>query len=238
MGIAGAIVAGAAALGGIASALTSCSDSCCVGFSSGPSESERHAKKVAEELAEMKERSEATSKKTTDKIMRHINQSLNAFLVEVQKINKESYYGESLNINVDAIRAKNDQLNQKVSNCISSVMNRRLVQTDKELSLILGEKDDKKRNANFAAFYKKLQGQGLKKLSDEIETAVNAQLQVVSMEIETRRSEVNSRLEESVREISEIIDLKQKSETELKQKQLGYMYSSTLCDLLLAEVEG
>ena len=234
----GAIVAGGLALGGLASALSSCSDSCCVGISSGPSESERHAKKVAEELAKMKERSADSSKKTTEKIMKFINQSLDAFLAEVQSINQDSYYGERLNINVGAIRTKNDQLSQKVSNCISSVMNRRLVQTDKELSVILGEKDDNKRNANFALFYKKLQRQAIKKLSEEINTTVNAQLQVVSTEIETRRSEINNRVEESVREISEIMDLKKKSETELKQKQLGYMYSSALCDLLLAEAEG
>ena len=32
--------------------------------------------------------------------------------------------------------------------------------------------------------------------------------------------------------------IKEKNETELKKKQMDYMYQSTLCDLLLAEIEG
>ena len=45
-------------------------------------------------------------------------------------------------------------------------------------------------------------------------------------------------MEESIEELTEIMEVKEKSESDLKKKQIEYMYQSSLCDLLLAEVEG
>lgn len=215
-----------------------CSDSCCVGISSGPSESEQHAKKVAEELAEMKEKSEKLSTQTEQKIMDYINCSMDSFMIEIEKINQQDFFGEKLNINTKAIREKNEQLNNQVVGCISTVLNTRLVQTDKELGTILEERDEKKRKENFSAFVEKVKKQALSKLRKEIEKTVKAQSEVVSKEIKTRQKEVDARMVESIMELTEIMEVKVKSESELKKKQVDYMYQSTLCDLLLAEVEG
>lgn len=215
-----------------------CSDSCCVGNSSSPSASQRHAQEVANELAEMKEKTEKTSSETEKKIMNYINSSMNSFMIEIDKINQEDFFGEKLNINTTAIKEKNDSLNKQVVGCVSSVLNTRLVQTDKELSTILEEKDKKKRKENFEKFVQKVEKQALSKLKKKIERTVNAQSQVVAKEIETRQKEINKRMEESIRELTEIMEIKEKSESDLKKKQLGYMYQSALCDLLLSEVEG
>ncbi len=215
-----------------------CSDSCCVGNSSGPSESEQHAKKVAEELAEMKEKSGKSSSEIEQKIMDNINSSMDSFLIEIDKINQQDFFGEKLNINTKVIREKNEQLNRQVVGCISSVLNTRLVQTDKELSTILEERDAKKRKANFEKFVEKIKKQAVNKLRIEIDKTVNAQSEVVSKEIKARQKEVDARMEESIRELTEIMEVKEKSESELKKKQVDYMYQSALCDLLLAEVEG
>ncbi len=215
-----------------------CSDSCCVGNSSGPSESEQHAKKVAEELAEMKEKSGKSSSEIEQKIMDNINCSMDSFLIEIDKINQQDFFGEKLNINTKVIREKNEQLNRQVVGCISSVLNTRLVQTDKELSTILEERDAKKRKANFEKFVEKIKKQAVNKLRIEIDKTVNAQSEVVSKEIKARQKEVDARMEESIRELTEIMEVKEKSESELKKKQVDYMYQSALCDLLLAEVEG
>lgn len=215
-----------------------CSDSCCVGNSSGPSDSEIHAKQVAKELAEMKEKTEKTSSETEQKIMYYINRSMDSFMIEIEKINQESFFGEHLNINTKAIREKNDSLNKQVVGCISSVLNTRLVQTDKELSIILEEKDEKKRRDNFARFVEKVKRQALSKLKKEIEKTVSEQSEVVSKEIKTRQKEVDKRMEESIRELTEIMEVKEKSEYDLKKKQMDYMYQSSLCDLLIAEIEG
>lgn len=215
-----------------------CSDSCCVGNSSGPSESEQHAKKIAEELAEMKEKSGKSSSEIEQKIMDNINSSMDSFLIEIDKINQQDFFGEKLNINTKVIREKNEQLNRQVVGCISSVLNTRLVQTDKELSTILEERDAKKRKANFEKFVEKIKKQAVNKLRIEIDKTVNAQSEVVSKEIKARQKEVDARMEESIRELTEIMEVKEKSESELKKKQVDYMYQSALCDLLLAEVEG
>ena len=215
-----------------------CSDSCCVGHASGPSESELHAKKVANELAEMKERSNESSSKTEKNIMEYINRSMDSFMIEIEKINQQSFFGEKLNINTKAIREKNEQLNKQVVGCISSVLNTRLVQTDKELSTILAEKDDKKRKKNFDKFVKRVQKSALDKLKTKIEKTVKAQSEVVSNEIKTRQKEVDARMTESIKELTEIMEVKEKSDSDVKKKQIDFMYQSTLCDLLLAEIKG
>lgn len=195
-------------------------------------------KKVAEELAEMKEKSGKSSSEIEQKIMDNINCSMDSFLIEIDKINQQDFFGEKLNINTKVIREKNEQLNRQVVGCISSVLNTRLVQTDKELSTILEERDAKKRKANFEKFVEKIKKQAVNKLRIEIDKTVNAQSEVVSKEIKARQKEVDARMEESIRELTEIMEVKEKSESELKKKQVDYMYQSALCDLLLAEVEG
>lgn len=214
-----------------------CSDSCCVGNASGSSESEQHAKKIAEELAEMKENSEKSSTQIEEKIMYYINRSMDSFMIEIEKINKQDFFGEKLNINTKAIREKNEQLNNQVVGCISKVLNTRLVQSDKELGTILAERDEKKRKENFSDFTERVKKQALDKLRKEIEKTVKAQSEVVSKEIKARQKEVNIRMEDSVRELTEIMEIKEKNESELTKKQVEYMYQSALCDLLLAEIE-
>lgn len=214
-----------------------CSDSCCVGNSSGPSDSERHAREVAKELAEMKEKTERSSSEIEEKVMDYINKSMDSFMVEIEKMNQESFFGEKLNINIKSIREKNEALNKQVVGCISSVMNARLVQTDKELSTILEEKDQKKRQENFSKFVENVEKQALGKLKKKIKKTVSAQSEVVSKEITTRQKEVDKKMEESIKELTEIMDVKEKSESDLKKKQIGYMYQSALCDLILSEVE-
>ncbi len=214
-----------------------CSDSCCVGHSSGPSKSAQHAKKVAEELAEMKTRSGESSSKIEKNAIEYINSTMESFMREMDKINQQSFFGEKLNINTKAIRDKNEQLNKQVVGCISSVLNTRLVQTDKELSTILEEEDDKKRKKNFDSFVERVKKQAVAKLRVEIEKTVKAQSDIISKEIITRQKEIDKRMEESVKELTEIMEVKEKSDADLKGKQLSYMYQSALCQLLLSEIE-
>ena len=214
-----------------------CSD-CCVGYSSGPSESERHAKKIANELAEMKEKIGTLAGQEETELMDYIEQSMDVFLKEVESLNRQSFGGEYLRVNVNVIKEKNEALKKQVVGSVGQVLNKRLVQTDKELSVILGEKDDKKRKKNFDCFVDRVKKQAFESLKENIETTVKAQSSVVTTEIEGRLKEVNSRLEESVKELNEIMDAKKNSSWELEKKQFQYMYESKLCDFLLDEVEG
>lgn len=215
-----------------------CSDSCCVGNSSGPSDSEQHARKVANELAEMKEHTRESSVKTEKKIMSYINSTMDSFMNDIDKLNKQTFFGEKLDINTEAIRDKNEKLNNQVVGCISNIMDTRLVQTDKELSTILEEKDDKKRKKNFDDFVGRVKKDALNDLKVKIEKTVKAQSEVVSKEIKTRQKEIDFKMQESIKEMTNIMEMKEKSETELNKKQIEYMYQSSLCDILLMEVRG
>lgn len=213
-------------------------NSCCVGHSSGPSKDELHTQKIANELAEMKEKmSESTSKQESD-IIEYINRSMNSFMREVNELNKKSFGGETLSINVDAIKKKNDSLKKQVIGCVGNVMNARLVSSDRELSIILAEQDDDKRKKNFEAFVKKVKGEALAEFKKVVEKTVKEQSAVVSDEIKSRQKEVNKRLEESISELTSIMEIKKKNTEDLEKKQIQYMYQSTLCDIILSELEG
>ena len=213
-----------------------CGDSgCCVGNAPGPSESETHAKKVAEELAKMRESTSASSKEQEEDLIDDINISMKAFLGIIEELNKKRFDGESLRINIDLIKEKNEQLKKQVVGSISEVLNSRLVLTDKELSAILAEKDDSKRKKNFEAFVQRVKKEALKKLKQNIEKTVAEQSKIVSDEIETRKKEVNQQLNETVKELSEIVEIKKKNSSDLEKKQFEYMYQCALCNILLDE---
>lgn len=213
-------------------------NSCCVGHSSGPSKDELHAQKIANELAEMKEKMSESTSKQESKIIEYINRSMNSFMKEINELNKKSFGEETLSINVDAIKKKNDSLKKQVIGCVGNVMNARLVSSDKELSTILAEHDDDKRKKNFEAFVKKIKKEALIEFKKVVEKTVQEQSAVVSDEIKSRQKEVNKRLEESISELTSIMEIKKKNTEDLEKKQVQYMYQSTLCDMLLLELEG
>lgn len=213
-------------------------NSCCVGHSSGPSKDELHSQKIANELAEMRKKmSDATSKQESD-IIEYINRSMNSFMREIDELNKKSFGGETLSINIDAIKKKNDSLKKQVIGCVSNMMNARLVSSDKELSTVLAEQDDDKRKQNFEDFVKKVKKEALTEFKKIVEKTVEEQSAVVSCEIKSRQKEVNKRLEESISELISIMEIKKKNTENLEKKQVQYMYQSTLCDIVLLELEG
>ena len=213
-----------------------CGDSgCCVGNAPGPSESETHAKKIAEELANMRETASADSKEQEEDLIDDLNSSMNEFLSEIEELNKKKFDGESLRINTNLIKEKNERLKRQVVGSISNVLNSRLVLTDRELSTILAEKDDAKRKKNFEAFVQRVKKDALKQLKENIEKTVAEQSKVVSDEIAVRKKEVNQRLDESVKELSEIAEIKKRNSSDLEKKQFEYMYQSALCGILLDE---
>ncbi len=210
-------------------------DGCCVGDAPGPSESETHAKKIADELASMREVSSSDSKDQEQDLIDDINSSMNEFLEDIEELNKKKFDGESLRINVDLIKEKNEKLKLQVVGSISNELSRRLVMTDRELSAILAEKDDAKRKKNFDAFVQRVKKDSLRKLKENIEKTVAEQSKVVSDEINIRKKEVEQRLNENIKELSEIVEIKKKNSSELEKKQFEYMYQSALCSILLDE---
>ena len=210
---------------------------CCVGNSSAPSESERHASEVANELAEMKEKAGNDAKLMETNILKEVHGSMLAYMHELEEFNNLKFGGETLSINMKAIREKNESLEKQITGCIAGVMNTRLVQTDKELSTILSERDSKKRKENFGQFVDRLRKEALKTFKESIKKTMNEQSQIVSKEVEVRKREVDARMRETIQELMEISDAKGKESGALEKKQIEYMYQSGICDMILREVE-
>lgn len=205
------------------------------GYTPGPSETELHAKKIADELAEMKERWREISTNEETKIIDNINVNTEKFLGELEKINKKSFAGKSLNINIEGIREKNEALKKEVIGYIGNVMEERLVQTDRELSLILEERDDKKRAKNFDSFCRKIQKQAFSGLRKKIETTVKKQRTMLRKEIESRLAEVNHNMEKTLKAYQKLLESKENGK--LEKEQVKHIYEYELANILLDQIK-
>lgn len=203
----------------------------------GPSETEAHAKKIADELAAMKESIREASEEKEKEIIDYINKSMNDLIQLLEDVNREQFGGKSLNINISGIRVNNEDLKKEVVGSIGNVMDERLVLTDRELSLILEERNDKKRNKNFDSFCKRVQKQALDALSKKIESTVREQEDMIRREIESRLNEVDRKMESATKAYTDIVDVKEKDELKMAETQIKYIYQYGLTDILLDQLE-
>ncbi len=206
------------------------------GYHPGPSETEAHAKKIADELAEMKEKIGKSSEAIEQKIIDDIGESINDLIKMLENVNKERFGNKSLNINISEIRTNNEKLKKEVVGYIGEIMNDRLVLTDKELSVILAERDDKKRGENFDAFCIRVKKQALDGLGKKIETTVREQEKMIRREIKARLNEVEQKMEAAMKAYTDIVKLKEKDESKIAAEQIKYMYRYELSEILLDQL--
>lgn len=213
------------------------SSSCCVGYHSGPSESEVHAKKIADDLAKMKEKYRKASEKEEQQIMDNISISLEDLLEEIQKINNVKFGGRTLNIDLVGIRRKNEELKNSVRGSIGNVMDERLVLTDRELSVILQERDDKKREKNFDDFCDRVRRQAITTLIEKIKTTVKAQSDMINNSIRNRLSEVDNNMRETQLAYNEILRNKEQGDAKREETAIKHIYKYELVNLLLEQLK-
>jgi hypothetical protein len=197
---------------------------------------EQHATKIANELAEMKEHSRESSEKLEQEIMEYINRSANHFLDELEKLNHIDFGGTFLNLNIQEIRDKNAQLSDKVKGHIGNVIDDRLVLTDRELSIILKERDDKKRAKNFDNFVEKVREDAVKSLKDTIKTSVSEQSRVIEEKIQVRLSEVEKKKKQEEKAYTEILNSTRQGEVEKETTQIKYIYRYELFQRLYEQL--
>ena len=216
---------------------SSCGDSsCCVGYHPGPSESEVHAKKIANELAAMKEKYRESSEKSEQQIMDIASASLEGLLDELETINYVKFGGRTLNIDITGIRRRNDELKNSVRGHIGNIFDERLVLTDKELSVILQERDDKKRAKNFDDFCLRIQRQAVSSLRGKIESTVKAQSDMINNAIRSRLSEVDNNMRSTKSAYDEILRSKQQGDAEREKIIAKHAYSYELFRLFLEQL--
>ena len=204
---------------------------------SGPSESEAHAKKIADELAEMKESIRTSSEKKELQIIDYVNTSVDELIKELQEVNKQTFGGKSLYINIQGIREKSEKLKKEVVGSIGDMMDGRLVLTDKELSLILEERKDDKRAKNFNKFCLKVQKQALASLREKISSTIQKQEEMIEKEISARLSEVDKSMKETEKAYQELLEAKESGSAKMDGMQIKYMYKYELESILLEDLE-
>lgn len=219
--------------------LFSCSDSssCCVGYHPGPSESELHAKKIANELAAMKEKYRQKSETAEQQLMDSVSSSIEGLLDEIEKINNISFGGRTLNIDIVGIRRRNDELKNSVRGHIGNIFDERLVQTDKELSVILQERDDKKRGKNFDDFCLRIQRQAVSSLRDKIKRTVEEQSATINNAIRNRLAEVDNNMRSTKLAYDEILRSKEQGDAKREENITKHAYKYELCGLFLAQLK-
>lgn len=220
-----------------------CIGDCCVmdwclfdsgcGYHPGPSVDELHAKKIADELAVMKEKIRQQAERMEEEIISDINESIDEFIEVLSNINKHRYGGKYLDLNIDGIRKENENLKNQIRGHIGDFMDERLVLTDKELSLVLAERDDAKREKNFDAFCVVIKKQAVLGLKDSIEKTVIKQSVMIRKEVENRLSEVDRKMKELNDAYIEIAENKKNDSEVLKNKQIQYMYKHELSEILI-----
>lgn len=204
----------------------------------GPSETEAHAKKIADELAAMKEKIRKSSEKKEREIIDYINKSIYDLIKLLEDVNKKQFGGKSLNINISGIRTKNEDLKKEVVGYIGNVMDERLVLTDKELSVILEERDDEKRKRNFDSFCQRIQKQALAGLSKKIVSTVRKQEDMIRCEINSRLNEVDRNMKTTTKAYTDIVEKKERDESKMAEEQIKYIYQYELSEILLDQLGG
>lgn len=210
-----------------------CTDSCCVGYHSGPSDTELHAKRIADELAQMKTNKQIIWQKNEKMLLDQIGEEMTSLLSQLHQINQKKFGEKALNIDLDGINVRTDELKKKVIGYVGRVFEDRLVLTDKELSLIMEERDDDKRSKNFDAFCKKLQIQAISGLKKQIQASITAQNQIIIDTITNRLEEVDASIRHETEAYQALLKAKQEKDAKAPI-QMQHMYLHGLCEILLS----
>jgi hypothetical protein len=153
--------------------------------------------------------------KCTDYLMTHINQ----MITDLSELNKQkTKNGYSLNLDVDYLTKSILDTKKSLSNYISDKVKQRLVLEDYELSVILLERDDNRRNKAVNDFYSRIFNQAQSDLIAKIKESVRDQCDLVKEQLEGRKNEIAISL---IKQQEQMIDIDQKyKEKSSKQPDL------------------
>ena len=208
------------------------------GYHPGPSATDAHTKKIGDELAEMRKKMEDSSEKIEQGIIEDINASIYDLIALLERENKKMYGGKSLNINIEALRKNNDDLQKEVVGYIADRLADRLVINDKDLSIILEEPNDEKRATNFDSFVLRVQRDAINGLVLKIESTVRKQEAMIRSEIAARLSEVDRNMKNATKAYTDIVEIKEKDESKMAETQIKYIYQYELSEILLDQLGG
>ena len=185
----------------------------------------------------MRKRATEDAKKDEADCLKDIDENIQYFIKLLEEVNSKKYGGRSLNINIDRIKEINGKLRDEVVGFVGRKFDNRLVATDREVAVILEERDNAKRKKNFEAFYQRIRKEALRELIEKIETAVREQSDSIELEIKNRLREVNNNMNEETNAFDELQRIKEQENSQLAIKQIEYMYYDNLCDIMFENLK-
>ncbi len=225
---------GATAIGDAISGIF-CSDSGC-GYHPRQVNNADDARNVANEIAEIQKKQEGPIKKDEEKILGYLEKSLDRLLREVERVNSKAYGGKTLYLNIKGIREQQEKLRNEVIGFMSSEMNKRLVPTDKEFSLLLQNPNDEERGKAFDSFYKEVRSASIKTLSEKIQQTMKKQQKMIEEEVLDRLNEIDSAMQKKEDDYRAILQSKEKAEKTVAEERAKHVYAYELSDILLETV--
>lgn len=197
-----------------------------------------HSKKIADELAEEKEKFRVKSEELETKVIDNLSLSMTRFLSQIEKINNQDFGGRSLNLNIEEIKRQNENLKKEVVGTFSDYLDNRFVLTDSELSVILKETNDKKREKEFKKFQKNVLAQAVDKLTEKLETTIKKQEMMIRDKIQGRLDEVEKKMGLEMKDYNDILNAKSLEEKDMGVEQIKNIYKYELAHILSLQLEG
>lgn len=207
------------------------------GYCPGPWGSEDHSKKIAGELEDMKKNRRESTEKVEKSITDELMKSTENFVNELERINHNSFGNVTLKLNIEEIRHQSEMLKNSIKGTFADHLDQRLILTDNELSVILEERDDKKRAKRFNEFCDRIELEAINKLKAKIKKTVENQQKLISGEIKARINEVEKSASDLIDNLTAITKLKNSGDNKAEEQKLNAEYKSELCSIVYDVLE-
>jgi hypothetical protein len=168
-----------------------------------------------------------------DYLMKHIEDMIS----EMSKLNEiKSADGYSLNLDTKYLTQKLIDTKNSLTNYISDKVKTRLVLEDCELSIILLERNEKKRNKGVNDFYNRVFNNAQSELISKIKDAVREQCSLVKDQINKRKEEIARSIVKQEGLINDV-NRKYKEESSKQPELVDCMFEISCADILSKKLE-
>ena len=189
---------------------------------------------IANELSAMKANKRKSSEKMENEIIDWMNSATNEFIKVLEMQNTVSFGGKSLNINIDELRRTNDNLRKEIKGSIADYIDNHLVMTDPELSAIMKEDDEAKRNKKFDRFVARINKKAIQELKSKLDDSIENQNNEIKDIINRRLREVENAMDKAQDALNNLIN---NNDDKKEMTKIEYEYKNEVSKLLLSEVE-
>ena len=197
----------------------------------------RHDNEVANELATKRNEIGSRAEKMELELLNYANRSMDELINSINDINNKDFGGKSLKINVQQIKDRQEKIKREIKGYIWRVLDNRLQPKDPELSVIIAEMDNAKRNQRFNQFVDKLYLSAQEGLKNAIGDNINRQHEIVRREIQNRLAEVEISLEKTQEAYKEILGASERDTKENETLRTKYMYQHDIYEILEEQIK-